>query len=313
MYHEMFQQSVEHEFNSGRYEGPFSQQQIESILGPFQTSPISIIPKPNKPGKFHIIQNFSSPYSNINGFRSINADILSSDFPCTWGTFEAICTTVHHLPPESQAAVQDIAEAYRTIPIKPSQWPGTVVHILQSKFAIDKCVAFGCSFSASVFGNLADAAADIFRSEGIGPVSKWVDDFIFFCVPKSQIPRYNQLRHDHKNIIALNGNAQREGRRLWFKGAEWPDGSSEEFNDSCQHPIKILLDNSHTPNTDTMFPYSLKHIDTISEKLEIPWERSKDHPFTSFFTYLGFLWDIDNKLISLTNQKRAKYIQAINN
>src|ERR1700679_555810 len=45
VYHDIFQKSVEHEFDKGRYEGPFSQQQIETILGPFQTSPLSIVPK----------------------------------------------------------------------------------------------------------------------------------------------------------------------------------------------------------------------------------------------------------------------------
>ena len=105
---------------------------------------------------------------------------MSSDFPCTWGTFETICTTILHLPAGSQAAIRDVAEAYRTIPIKQAQWPGTVIHISESEFAIDKCLAFSCSSSAGVYGNLADASADIFQAEGIGPVSKWVDDFVFF-------------------------------------------------------------------------------------------------------------------------------------
>ncbi len=190
-YHEVFQQIITREFSVARYEGPFSQQQVEDYIGPFQSSPLSIIPKPHKPGKFRIIQNFSSPYTSDQGFRSINVDITSSHFPCTWGTFDTISNTIHHLPPGSQVAVHDIAEAYRTIPIKQSQWPGTVVHISDSKFAIDKCLAFGCTSSAGVFGNLADAAVDIFRAEGIGPISKWVDDFVFFRMPTSQVNQFN--------------------------------------------------------------------------------------------------------------------------
>ena len=46
LYHDTFQQTITHEFNKGRYEGPFSRQQIESLIGPFQASPISIVPKP---------------------------------------------------------------------------------------------------------------------------------------------------------------------------------------------------------------------------------------------------------------------------
>ena len=190
-FNEVFQETVRHEFDTGRYEGPFLQQQIELILGLFQCSPLSIVSKPNKPGKYRIIQNFSFPYSNDKGPHAINADIISSDFPCMWGTFEMICFTILHLPPGLQVAVRDIAEAYWTIPIKLSQWLGTVIHLSQSEFAIDKCLAFGCSSSASVFGNLADASTDIFRAEGIGPISKWVDDFVFFRIPRSTISQYN--------------------------------------------------------------------------------------------------------------------------
>jgi hypothetical protein len=52
VHNDIFQQSIAHEFSKGRYEGPFTQQQVEDILSPFQTSPLSIVPKPNKPGKY---------------------------------------------------------------------------------------------------------------------------------------------------------------------------------------------------------------------------------------------------------------------
>ena len=181
------------------------------------------------------------------------------------------------------------------------------------EFAIDKCLAFGCSSSAGVYGNLADASADIFRAEGIGPISKWVDDFVFFHIPSAQVSHYNQLRKEQQNIIALNGGTQKDGGHLWFKGAKWPDGSIEEFDDSCQHPIKTLPNHAHTPNTNTSFAYTLDHVDAISEKLGIPWEQSKDQPFGPSFTYLGFHWDIDNKTVTLTEHKWEKYCQTIRN
>jgi hypothetical protein len=308
----IFQQAVKHEFDMGRYEGPFSQQEVESLLGPFQSSPLSIIPKPQKPGKYRIIQNFSSPYNNST-VRAINTDIISSDFPCTWGTFETCCATIIHLPPGSQAAVRDVAEAYRTIPIKQTQWPGTVIRISQTEFAIDKCLAFGCSSSAGVYGNLADASADIFRAEGIGPISKWVDDFVFFRIPKSHVPAYNRLRQEQHNTIARNGGTQREGGRIWFRGADWPDGSSEELDDTCQHPIRALAPIAPVSNADSPFAYTLTHIDAISEELGIPWQSSKDQPFGPSFTYLGFHWDLDQKLVTLTSHKQEKYCQAIKN
>jgi hypothetical protein len=38
-----------------------------------------------------------------------------------------------------------------------------------------------------------DALADILREKGIGPVLKWVDDFIFFRIPCASIERYNRF------------------------------------------------------------------------------------------------------------------------
>jgi hypothetical protein len=96
------------------------------------------------------------------------------------------------------------AEAYRTIPIKPTQ------------------PAFSCSSSAGIYGNLADASTDIFRSEGIGPISKWVDDFTFFCIPQPKFPNtissisitetLSPSTEAHKETEATSGSKELNGR-----------------------------------------------------------------------------------------------------
>jgi len=104
---EAFQDSVTPETWKGCYIGLYLRQEVEIILGPFQTSPFSIIPKPGKPGKFCLIQNLSflcSP-SQLYPNPSINSGINSDDFPWTWGTFNTICLLISHLPPGLQAAV----------------------------------------------------------------------------------------------------------------------------------------------------------------------------------------------------------------
>lgn len=58
---DVFTKMVNLEFEKGRYFGPLSREQVEAELGPFQTSPISIIPKPGQPDKFRIIQNLLHP------------------------------------------------------------------------------------------------------------------------------------------------------------------------------------------------------------------------------------------------------------
>ena len=122
-----FQEIQQNEFAKARYLGPCSKLEVEALIGPFQTSPISIIPKPGKPGKFRAVHNFSHPHTASLFLASINSSIDSNNFPCTWGTFNTISLTIATLPPGSQASIRDVAEAYRTIPIQASQWPGLVV------------------------------------------------------------------------------------------------------------------------------------------------------------------------------------------
>ena len=90
---EVFLKIVNNEFAKGRYWGPFSKEEVESIIGPFQTSPLSLIPKPSKPGKFRLIQNLSYPLIS-KSIQSINSSIVLDLYPCTWGTFATVATLI---------------------------------------------------------------------------------------------------------------------------------------------------------------------------------------------------------------------------
>ena len=54
-----YEEIVDKEFQKGRSIGPFLRADLESILGPFQSSPLSLVPKPGKPGKFCAVHDFS--------------------------------------------------------------------------------------------------------------------------------------------------------------------------------------------------------------------------------------------------------------
>lgn len=84
-----FQHIISHELQLQQYLGPFTRREVESLLGPFQTSPMSLIPKPHKPNVYQLIQNYSYPYNATPSYQSINSYIDSSNYPCTWGTFNA--------------------------------------------------------------------------------------------------------------------------------------------------------------------------------------------------------------------------------
>lgn len=229
-----FNDIIQTEFQKGRYFGPITRAEVESLIGPFQTSPLSIIPKPGRPGKFRIIQNLSSPHSPRDSITSINSAIDSNQYPCTWGTFSVICLLIRRLPPGSQAAVRDVKEAYRTVPIKPDQWPGLVVRLDEGdSFAIDTRDCFGLASGGGVYGRLGDAGTQIMRARGIGPISKWVDDHIFFRILRSHLEEYNLRRRKWAQDIAGNGGELHDGGRLWFKGAVMPDDQPEEFDEDA--------------------------------------------------------------------------------
>ena len=157
VHHNAFDEILHKEFTKQQYIGPFTQDMLKALIGPFQSSPLNIIPKPGKPGKFRLIQNLSYPNSpQPDEALLINSQVDSALFPCEWGTFYTACSLIHTLPQGSQGATRDVAEAYRTIPLHPSQWPALVVRIADEPalFAADTSLCFGYGPSAGTYGTL---------------------------------------------------------------------------------------------------------------------------------------------------------------
>lgn len=188
----VYKSIIDNEFAAGCYIGPFTRAQLEDELGPFQTSPLSLIPKTSKPRKYRAVHSFSFPHNPSRHITSINSHIDSENFLCTWGTFDIVALLIACLPPRSQASVWDVAEAYRTIPANPSQWPGLVICLqMDDQYAVNTCNNFGLTSAGGLYGTVANAGADIFQGNRIGPLSKWVDDHIFFQIPCDCLMDYN--------------------------------------------------------------------------------------------------------------------------
>jgi hypothetical protein len=62
---------------------------------------------------------------------------------------------------------------------------------------------------------------------------------------------------------------------------------------------------------DSFFSYCDADIDILSEQLGIPWESSKTIPFSNVVPFLGFRWDLSNKTVEVTEEKKSKYKEAI--
>jgi len=103
------------------------------------------------------------------------------------------------------------------------------------------------------------------------------------------------------------------GGCLWFQGRRRSNSTSDEFNKDCSHPLTNLTAHSPQSEHDALFTYSMCDIDTISDRLGIPWELSKDQPFNTSTIYIGFEWNLETLTVSLSPPKVAKYLEAIAN
>ena len=197
------------------------------------------------------------------------------------------------------------------IPLHESQWPAAVVRISDTTACIDTCVAFGASPSCGAYGQVADAGTEILRANGIGPLDKWVDDHLFFRIPREHLLEYNTTRDQWHADIKQTG-MRHTASRIWYSGTEHLDGSVEEFSESCTFPIRDLSNRSSHSSEDAHLTYNFADIDEVSRILGIPWEVSKDQPFAPTTIYIGFIWNLERRTVTLSPAKTEKYLNKIN-
>jgi hypothetical protein len=138
------------------------------------------------------------------------------------------------------------------IPLHESQWPAVVVRISETTACIDTCVAFGASPSCGAYGLI-----------GISPLDKWVNDHLFFRVPRLHLKQNNTARKQWHADVMRTGLGHTTSR-VWYSGIEHPNSSTEEFSESCIFPIRDLSSNSPRSEDDTACTYNSTDIDRIS-------------------------------------------------
>lgn len=158
---------------------------------------------------------------------------------------------------------------------------------------------------------VADAGADIFRGQGMGPLAKWVDDHVFFRVPRMHLSAYNAQRAEWHQEIQAHGGRRQDGSRLWYGGKSLPNDSTEEFDEDCSTELRDLAGSSPRSAADREFAYADADIDRLSAHLGIRWETSKSVPFGEKVPYLGFQWDLRSRVVHLPNEKKARYLAVI--
>jgi len=135
--------------SAGRYSSGFTPSELEALIGPFCTSPLGVIPKPNS-NKFHIIQDLSFPRGNL-VTPSVNAGINPDCFPTSWGSFSETAALIPSLPEGCLAATFDIEAAYWIVLLAILQQASVCIQWKVLVY-VDQALMFGLSSSAGVFG-----------------------------------------------------------------------------------------------------------------------------------------------------------------
>ena len=135
-------------------------------------SPLGVIPKRNKPGKWRLIVDLSSPQG-----ASVNDGIDADRSSLSYASLDHLAALVASTGRGSLLVKADVKEAYRMVPVHPEdqhllgvQWQGLVY--------IDKVLPFGLRSAPKIFSAVADAVQWILYNSGIGKGLHYLDDFI---------------------------------------------------------------------------------------------------------------------------------------
>ena len=142
-------------------------------------SPIGVIPKKGKPGKWRLIVNLSAPSGG-----SVNDGVDKESIRFSYTSVDAIADRVVALGRGSQLAKMDIKQAYRMIPVHPEDryllgmlWEGVAY--------VDKTLPFGLRSAPLIFTAVADALQWMMLRDGASFVDHYVDDFVTVGKPRS--------------------------------------------------------------------------------------------------------------------------------
>ena len=147
---------------------------------------------------------------------------------------------------------------------------------------------------------------------GIGPILRWVDDHLFLRIPRTSLADYNtHCAQTAQQIMSVGGLAARGGR-IWFTGSTLLNDQTEEFDEDHFFPFKDLSNAFPCPDSDHPYCYNIDDIDCVSGDLGVPWEISKDIPFSDCLTFISLTWNLTDSTVCLAETKCAKYIVALN-
>ncbi len=137
-----------------------------------QCSPLTVIPKKGKPGRWRLIVNLSAPEGH-----SVNDGISRELASVHYATVDVVVERVIYLGAGAQMAKADMKAAYRNIPVHPKdrwllgmEWEGSVF--------VDGALPFGLRSAPIVFTTVGDAIEWIAKRKGAMWLEHYLDDYV---------------------------------------------------------------------------------------------------------------------------------------
>ena len=118
--------NIRRDLERGRLAGPYDPHFLYQEIGvPFRSNPIGAVEKdtpPGEPQKYRDINDLSFPHdSRQNLPNSINSELDPDFVPCKWTKLKTTKDWIRRLPPGAEVMVTDLSEAFRQLPLHPSQ------------------------------------------------------------------------------------------------------------------------------------------------------------------------------------------------
>ena len=159
------------EVRKGRIAGPFDSPPLPF----FRCSPLSLREK-STPGQFRLLHNLSYPHNN----SSVNSNIPRRCTKTEYATFDDAVDIINSYDSPFLAKT-DIAEAFRLIPLHPSNYSLTGFK-LDGHYYYDRCLPMGASSSCLIFERFSDAIVFILKTRYlVKHIVKVLDDFLFIA------------------------------------------------------------------------------------------------------------------------------------
>ena len=147
----------------------------------FQISPFGVIPKRNRPHKWRLIINLSSPQGH-----SVNDAISSEQSSISYASLDDAVSFIVKLGIGCLLAKLDLKEAYRAVPVHPFDQPLLSVK-WEGVVFIDRALPFGLRSAPKIFSALTDGLMWLLYERGVQFALHYLDDFLVLGPANSSV------------------------------------------------------------------------------------------------------------------------------